>query len=377
MRTLLTGALAALLLVLLPGTALAHGRGSDATNFRSRVTEAPAADGVRWRVLGGDELLEVAVDGPREVIVLGHQDEPYLRIGPDGAFENRRSPTVALHRERYRTEIPGHEAHDELDADAAPDWVRVSDAPRWAWHDHRIHWMSPRGPDVTEETVLYPRWEVPVLIDGEAAVVAGELRFIPPPPWWPWLLAGLALALPALAGLRRPAPAPPAPAPPPPAWSAAEPAARPAVWPEAARPAAAVLALIALLNLVHLVEDLSSWVSLEERLFAAGQTALYLTLAFGAAVRARRGDYAGVTALGIGAGALFLGQGLLYLPVLGSSQVSAAVPAWLLRLAVGASLAQILPLAVVAWRAGRVVQPAGAEPGPSEGAGTRPEAPGP
>ena len=369
MRILLSGALAALLLlVLLPGQALAHGRGSDATSFLSRVTDAPAAGGVRWRILGGDELLEVAVDGPREVIVLGHQDEPYLRIGPDGAFENRRSPTVALHRERYRTEIPGHEAHEELNADAAPDWVRVSNAPRWAWHDHRIHWMSPRGPDVTQETVLYPRWEVPVLIDGEPAVVAGELRFIPAPPWRPWLLAGLALALPALAGLRRPPMAQ--------AGSAPEPVSEEAeargevtrapAWPGAARPAAAVLALIALLNLAHVVEDLSGWVSLEERLFAAGQTALYLTLAFGAAVRARRGDYAGVTALGIGAGALFLGQGLLYLPVLGSSQVSAAVPAWLLRLAVGASLAQILPLAVVAGRAGRAVQPAPLGPGSAQ-----------
>lgn len=350
MRALLRAAVLAvtglLLVGLVPAPASAHGRGSDATNFRSAVTEAPDVAGVRWRVLGGDELLEVTVSGDREVVVLGHHGEPYLRIGRDGAFENRRSPTVPLHRERFRTEIPAHDHEPgELDPGAPPEWVRVSGEPRWAWHDHRIHWMAPRGPDVDGETVLIPRWEVPVVIDGAEAVVAGELRWVPPPPWWPWLLAGLALGLPALAGLRRPAPA------------REEAGGQPPPWPAAVRPACAIVAVVVALNGAHLVEDLSGWASLEERLFAAAQTALYLALALGGALRGLRGDYAGVTALAIGSGALFLGQGLLYLPVLGSSQAGVVVPEQVLRLAVGASLAQVLPVAGVVWRAGRAVQP--------------------
>ena len=354
-RVLATAALACLLVGLVPGVASAHGRGSDATNFRSRVTEAPDIDGVRWRVLGGDELIELSVTGDHEVIVIGHYDEPYLRLNADGAFENRRSPTVPLHRERYRTEIPAGEA-GEYDAEAPPEWVRVSAEPRWSWHDHRIHWMSPRGPDVTGETVLNPRWAIPVRIDGRPAVVAGELRWIPPPPWWPWLALGLVVSLPALAGLR--------------GRASAE--ATPPAWPAALRPAAAVLGALALVNLVHVVEDLSGWGPLEARIFSAAQTLLYLGLAFGGAVRGRRGDYAGVTAMGIGAGALFLGQGLLYLPVLTSSQVGVVVPAWVLKAAVGASLVQLLPVGVVLWRAGREVQPPAQGGGPASAAGDGP-----
>lgn len=348
-RVLATAALACLLVGLMPGAASAHGRGSDATNFRSRVTEAPEIDGVRWRVLGGDELIELSVSGDHEVIVIGHYDEPYLRLNADGAFENRRSPTVPLHRERYRTEIPGEEA-GEYDAEAPPEWVRVSAESRWSWHDHRIHWMSPRGPDVTGETVLYPRWEIPVRIDGRPAVVAGELRWIPPPPWWPWLVLGLVVSLPALAGLRS-APTEAG------RRDTASADAGPPAWPGALRPAAAVLGALALVNLVHVVEDLSGWGPLEARVFSAAQTLLYLGLGFGGAVRGRRGDYAGVTAMGIGAGALFLGQGLLYLPVLTSSQVGVVIPAWVLKAAVGASLVQLLPVGVALWRVGRVVQP--------------------
>lgn len=340
---------AAAFMSLTAGTAAAHGRGSDATNFRSRVTEAPNVPGVRWRVLGGDELLQAMVTGDHEVVVLGHQGEPYLRLDADGAFENRRSPTVALHRERYRTEIPAGDGDASVyDAAAPPRWVRVNDEPVWAWHDHRIHWMSPRGPDVRGETVLYERWEVPVRIDGRDTVVAGDLRWIPPPPWWPWLLGGLVLSLPALLGLRGRPPETQGPL---------------AAWPAAVRPAGAVVAAVVALNAVHVVEDLSGWASMSQRLFAAGQTLMYLALALGGAVRARRGDYAGVTALGIGAGALFLGQGLLYLPVLSSSQLGTVAPEWLLRLAVGASLAQIVPVALVVWRAGKAVQPPSVEGG--------------
>lgn len=340
--------LAALPLVGGAGAAAAHGRGSDATNFRSTILSAPVAGGLRWRVLGGDAQLELDNRGPRDVVVLGLQGEPYLRIGPRGVFENRRSPTVPLQRARYA--VPDMDDMEpggpQADPDAAPDWVRVSVTPRWAWHDHRIHWMSPRTPDVAGETVLIPRWEVPVLVGGAPAVVTGELRWIPAPSPLPWLGAGLLVALAALWGLRRPRHD------------------DGTSWPAAVRPAAVVLALAALLNVVHLADDAVAAGPPGARAGAAVQTLLYLGLALGGAWRARRGDYAGVTALAIGSGALFLGQGLLYLPVLTASQISHGAPDSLLRLAIGAGLAQLGPVGFVAWRVGRVVQPdqAAAEP---------------
>jgi len=330
---------AALLLGAGVSPASAHGRGSDATNFRSTILSAPTADGLRWRVLGGDAQLELDNRGSRDVVVLGLQGEPYLRIGPRGAFENRRSPTVPLQRERYAVAGMDVMDHGEHDPAAKPEWVRVSETPRWAWHDHRIHWMSPRTPDVDGETVLIPRWEVPVLVAGTPAVVTGELRWIPAPSPLPWLAAGLALALPALWGLRRPRPD------------------DGDSWPAAVRPAAVVLALAALLNVVHLADDAVAPGPPGARAAAAFQTLLYLGLALGGAWRARRGDYAGVTAMAIGSGALFLGQGLLYLPVLTASQIGHGTPDGLLRLAVGISLAQLGPVGFVAWRVGRVVQP--------------------
>src|SRR5688572_11288700 len=72
----------------LAGSASAHGRGSESTNFESRVTAAPEIDGVTWDVYGGDQYLAVINSSDTEVVVEGYQGEPYARIGPDGVFLN-------------------------------------------------------------------------------------------------------------------------------------------------------------------------------------------------------------------------------------------------------------------------------------------------
>ena len=52
--------------------------------------------------------------------MLGYQDEPYLRVGPDGVFENRRSPAVYLNANRRgSTAVPR-----SADPDAEPDWTQ-------------------------------------------------------------------------------------------------------------------------------------------------------------------------------------------------------------------------------------------------------------
>lgn len=119
------------LLVVLAAPALAHGGGgSDATNFRSAVLRVigedtgdaertPAADvpGLSWRVLAGDALLAVDNRTGREVAVPGYEGEPYLRIGPDGVFENRNSPATYQNNDRYaQSTVPTHAS-----ADAAAD----------------------------------------------------------------------------------------------------------------------------------------------------------------------------------------------------------------------------------------------------------------
>jgi hypothetical protein len=316
-------AVGALLVVLAP-PALAHGRGSDATNFDSRITAVPDLPGVTWRVYGGDELLGVENRTDQELVVLGYEGEPYLRIGPDGVWENQRSPATYLNRDRFgQVAVPPDAA-----ADAEADWAQLGTGNSHAWHDHRIHWMSPAMPpavvDADAEVLVQP-WAVEVAFDGVDHTVTGELWWVPGPAVWPWLLAALLLTLPALAGVR---------------------------------PAALVLGAVALLNLVGLVDDVAAVPQpLATAALAGVQTLLYSGLGLFAAFRAWRGDYGGFVALGFGAGLVALGQGLLVLDVLGASQLATLFPAVLTRAAVALSLAQVVPVGVVAYLGARRLAP--------------------
>jgi hypothetical protein len=333
---------AAVLLLLAPlaQPAGAHGRGSDATNLRSRVLETPPLDGVTFRVRGGDDLLELRNDGDGEVLVLGYEGEPYLRVGVDGVFENLRSPATHLNDDRYVTATAADGSLPvpaEVDADADPVWRQRSSGSRAAWHDHRIHYMAPgRPPQVTDpavETVVFARWEVPVVAAGEGHVVAGDLRWIPGPSPLPWLGVAAVLVVPALVGLRSGR-----------GGGGAADGER-----ALARPAAAVLGVVILLNLPGLVDDVVAVpLPLPAVLSAAGQTAAFLAVAAFGAVRGWRGGDGAFTALGVGAAALLLGQGLLAWPALSASQLATVFPDALSRTAVAASLLQALPVGVVA-----------------------------
>lgn len=181
------------------------------TNFRSTIlsTQPELPAGVRARTIGGDSFLELSVAG-HEVVVpdysSGPDDEavPYLRFGPDGTVErNRRAAATAANEARYGT------ASRTPDPDAPPEWERVASDGTYAWHDHRIHWMAPTppravaadgrvdlgGPDGT--------WEVPLVVDGEAVTVRGELTLAPAPPAWPWYLLAAATAALVVVGARR------------------------------------------------------------------------------------------------------------------------------------------------------------------------------
>jgi hypothetical protein len=351
----------------LAAPAHAHGRGSDATNYSARILEAPDLPGVSWAIYGGDELLEVTNTTAAEVVVLGYPQtdpEPYLRVGPDGVFQNRNSEATYVNEDRMGlVEVPAH-----VDRSAPPDWEQLTDANSAAWHDHRIHYMGaglhPSITDPSVETLVYEQWEVPFLYDGQEHVVIGELRWVPGPSPVPWLALGLVLALPALVGLRtRPTAAGGAAEDSAAEGSAAEGSAaedssigdpqgsgeQGERWPGLARPAAVVLGLIVVLNVSHLIDDLFA-VPLPTgvRAGAAAQTVLFLAIGLFGAVRGWQSGDGAFTALGVGAGAVFVGQGLLYWSVLGVSQIASLFPDWFARLTVAASVAQIIPLGIVA-----------------------------
>ena len=329
-------AAAAAAVVSLSAPAAAHGKATDATNYESTVLEAPDLDGVTWSVAGGDQYLTVTNTSAEELVVPGYRDEPYLRVGPDGVFANVASPAHYLNEDRFGevSEMP-----PGVDPGAEPRWEQVADGQTWAWHDHRIHWMSMGDPPALTDpgtVTVIPMgdetddWLVPFSIGGRAYEVVGRLRWVPPGTPLPWLLLGAVLTAPALLGLRR---------------------AREGDWTRSViAPAALVLIAVSLANVIHLVNDFTVVpLPLGERMSGGLQTALFIVLGIAGGVIALRGRDGAFTALGVGSVAILLGQGVLYLDVLLRSQAATVFPAPLTRLVVGASLLQVLWVGAVVF----------------------------
>lgn len=201
--TLLRGVLGGLAVALLSASpAWAHALdGASPSNYRTRITGvSPATPGVEVRVVEAGNRLELSNTSDEEIIVTGYAEEPYLRIGPDGVFENRRSPATYRNRSRFPTE----ELPSIADPEAPPEWRRVTSATTIRWHDHRAHWMGDQPPGPVQrapgrEHVIFPVWEVQLRYGGQPMAVTGDLMWVPGPPAWPWLAlavaSGLAVAL--------------------------------------------------------------------------------------------------------------------------------------------------------------------------------------
>ncbi|HYZ98262.1 MAG TPA: hypothetical protein VE575_05885 [Acidimicrobiales bacterium] len=171
---------AAAILVLLAGAEPAGADPARPTDYRSEVTSVdPATEDIEIRVVGGDAFLQVEAEPGHEVVVLGYQDEPYVRIAPDGTVDrNLRSQATYINDDRYG----GGAIPPDVDPDAEPRWETVDDDGEYTWHDHRIHWMSPERPpghapgDVISVSGL-DDWTVPLAVDGSPVVVHGTLRW--------------------------------------------------------------------------------------------------------------------------------------------------------------------------------------------------------
>ena len=192
--------------------AAAHGGPTDeetSSNYRTTVTLIePDVEGVSARVIDAGSRLELTNRTDARVIVHGYQGEPYLRIGPDGVFENRRSAATYLNTTRDgAADIP-----DLVDPQAAPEWRQVSTGTTARWHDHRAHWMSPLPPpavraDGTREFVIFDPWVVPLRVGEVTAELRGDLTWVPPPSsrrWWTVTTALFASALFVMVRVRSP-----------------------------------------------------------------------------------------------------------------------------------------------------------------------------
>lgn len=157
------------------------------SNYESRIVDEAPDDRVTVRIEGGDAFFVLEVEAGTEVLVPGYDNdddysdwqelEVYLRVLPDGTVQlNRNSEAYYANADRYGAAAPSF-----VGAGVPPNWETVGSDGRVAWHDHRIHWMSPTPPasvdtDAGDRVLEY---DVPLVVDGELVVARGELDYLP------------------------------------------------------------------------------------------------------------------------------------------------------------------------------------------------------
>jgi len=164
--------------------------GDETVVARGRIVYAPAPGAVTARLQGPERPFEgvtvqlapgripglyVTNSGTTPVVVLGADDEPFLRIGPDGVEANRHSPTWIDNARARDQDLTAAAA--EADPDAAPDWTLVSSSPSTSWLEFRGNYARGEPPpavvDAGETTVLR-RWSVPIERGEQRVEVRGE-----------------------------------------------------------------------------------------------------------------------------------------------------------------------------------------------------------
>jgi len=177
--------------------AAAHGAGGlGPRNYRTEILSVrPRVPGLTIRPIDLGDRLEVTNDSGEEVLILGYQDEPYLRVGPAGVFENEKSPAVYANRSRN---LPNAPAPPGFDAKATPVWQRVSGGTTVQWHDHRAHWMGTQEPEFVQASPgrrhVVQDFDITMRRGGTTIVAHGQVLWIPGPSPWPWLALALGLA---------------------------------------------------------------------------------------------------------------------------------------------------------------------------------------
>jgi hypothetical protein len=184
--------------VTLLGAAPAAAHGADApdgSDYRTRTTGiAPARPGLEVRVIEAGARLELTNRTGRTIEVIGYSGEPYLRVGPDGVFENSRSPATYLNRTiTGDTALPA-----EADPAAAPSWQRIADGPTARWHDQRALWQESAPPAAVraapDREHRVRDWTIPLRDGADPVAIGGTLDWVPPPDaytWWAVSIVGL------------------------------------------------------------------------------------------------------------------------------------------------------------------------------------------
>jgi len=169
--------------------------GPRASNYHSHIVSmTPEVPGITGRVLDLGNKFELTNRTPTEITVLGYEGEPYLRIGPNGVFENLHSQATYVNRTRLGGTVP---VGVDTSPTAPPEWKKLSDGHSYRWHDHRIHWMSTQPPPTVAaapgEFQHLSTQRITFLYNGKPVVIAVALDWVPGPSGLPWIVPIIAL----------------------------------------------------------------------------------------------------------------------------------------------------------------------------------------
>jgi hypothetical protein len=179
-RALVVAAVALTAVLLAPG-AEAH-YGTAKLGYRSTIRAVkPPMRGLKLKVLYGDDQVWLDNRSGETIVVDGYGGEPYLRFAPGGIYVNVNSPAGYLNQDRYaKSKVP-----KAATVKARPDWQKLAGGEVWAWHDHRIHYMSPVAPKPIRDAPRKPHhvfnWKVPLTANGKRVFITGSLDYTPPP----------------------------------------------------------------------------------------------------------------------------------------------------------------------------------------------------
>jgi hypothetical protein len=181
--------MAACIIVVGAAPASAHTvSGQGATNYHtSLVSVTPDPPGLTVKTVDLASFIQVTWTGSIPLVIKGYSNEPYLRIGPDGVYRNKYSPSTYINVTRsYYASIPPY-----ADAKSPPVWEKVSSGRSVLWHDHRIHWMGGRTPPQVAAAPgafhhVFP-WTIAMTEGTTAITVKGTLDWVPGSSPWPWI----------------------------------------------------------------------------------------------------------------------------------------------------------------------------------------------
>lgn len=160
------------------------------TNYQSEfLSLVPAVPGITFRVRELGTLVEIVNDTPRDLVILGYQQEPYLRVGAAGVFQNARSPT--LYQNLVTVSGATATIPPEATPSAQPDWHRIGTGRTVRWRDHRTRHEGPAPTQVRahpDTRRVIGEWSIPMVLGTTPVVAAGFIQWLPPPDPTPWVV---------------------------------------------------------------------------------------------------------------------------------------------------------------------------------------------